>query len=579
MLTLGALGFAAPWLLAGLLALPLVWLLLRITPPQPAATRFPAIRFLFGLRQDDDSSARTPPWMLLLRVLVAALLVLAAARPVLAPGSLLEGQGEVVLAIDDGWASAPQWPSMQGAALAILEEAARRGRPVRLLATAPGPDGALPEAAGPFAPADAAAAVAALEPKPWPTDRIAAAAAARRLGIFGPATAIWVSDGLAEGGAGDFARAMQRLGRLDVLRPEPGGRARLLRPPERGAGRLTVRVDRAGHGAEAATVEALDAEGLRLAAAEVAFADGETSASAVIERPDELLNRIARFRLGGERGAGAVALVGSDWRRRKVGLAAAGGAGHPLLDDRHYLRAAFAPFATVLEGPVEELLEAGIGMLVLTDEAELRRAARGKLAELGGGGRRPAALLGAAARRSRRGPASGSAAPGQAGTRRRAHLDEAAAAGRILRKEPVRGAGIGRRHRGHPPGAGGTGPGTRGKELGGAGGRHPDRDRRAVRRGLDCPCAYLRQCRLVHPGPFRVVSADALPPRRARRGRRRVCRAPGAGAPAGRIRGVDRAGPGRIAAAGRLDRRGAAGPVRAAGPLRAGGRIPGRQSR
>ncbi|MCY3669556.1 MAG: BatA domain-containing protein, partial [Alphaproteobacteria bacterium] len=60
MLTLGAIGFAAPWFLLGLAALPLVWLLLRITPPQPVATRFPAIRFLFGLRQDDDSSERTP---------------------------------------------------------------------------------------------------------------------------------------------------------------------------------------------------------------------------------------------------------------------------------------------------------------------------------------------------------------------------------------------------------------------------------------------------------------------------------------------------------------------------------------
>ena len=357
MLTLGAIGFAAPWFLLGLAALPLVWLLLRITPPQPVATRFPAIRFLFGLRQDDDSSERTPPWMLLLRLLIAGLLVLAAARPILAPGSLLEGQGEVVLAIDDGWASAPEWPSMRAAALAILDEAARRDRPVRLLTTAPGPDGGLPDAAGPFAPADAAAAVAALEPKPWPTDRIAAAAAVQELGISGPATAIWVSDGLEEGDAGAFARALQRLGSLDVLRPEPGDRARLLRPPKREAGRLTVHVDRAGRNAETVTVEALDEDGLRLAAAEVAFAQGETSASASIERPDELLNRIARFRLTGETGAGATALVGSDWRRRKVGLAATGMAGHPLLDDQHYLRTAFAPFATVVEAPVEELLE------------------------------------------------------------------------------------------------------------------------------------------------------------------------------------------------------------------------------
>ncbi len=381
MLTLGAIGFAAPWFLLALLALPLVWLLLRITPPQPVATRFPAIRFLFGLRQDDDTSERTPPWMLLLRLLIAALLVLAAARPILAPGSLLEGRGEVLLAIDDGWASAPQWPAMQAAARAVLEEAARRDRPVRLLTTAPGADGRPPDAVGPLAAGDAAAAVAALQPKPWPTDRSAAAAALQALGLSGPAAAIWVSDGLEEGAAGGFAAVLQRLGSLDLLRPEPEARARLLRPPERKARRVTVRVERAGLRAETVTVEALDEEGLRLAALEAVFAEGEAAATATVERPDELLNRVARFRIAGEAGAGAAALVGSDWRRRKVGLAATGAAGHPLLDDGHYLRAALAPFATVEEAPVEELLEAGVSALLVTDAVEIGRSARDSLAE------------------------------------------------------------------------------------------------------------------------------------------------------------------------------------------------------
>ena len=380
MLTLGAIGFAAPWFLLGLLALPLVWLLLRITPPQPIATRFPAIRFLFGLRQDDDTSERTPPWMLLLRLAIVALLVLAAARPILAPGSLLAGRGEVVLAIDDGWASAPRWRAMRASALAVLDEAARRDRAVRLLATAPGADGAPPEAAGPFTAGDAAAAVTAMEPKPWPADRAAATEVLRAMDLPGAATAIWVSDGLESGGAAGFAGALQRLGSLDVLRPEPEARARLLRLPEREAGRVTVRVERAGGGARTLAVEALDEEGLRLASAELAFDEGETSASASIERPDELLNRIARFRIGGEAGAGATALVGSDWRRRKVGLVAPGAAGHPLLDDQHYLRAALAPVATVIEAPVDALLEAGVGALVLTDAAAPKRAERDRLA-------------------------------------------------------------------------------------------------------------------------------------------------------------------------------------------------------
>ena len=35
MLNLGVIGFISPWVLAALAALPLIWWLLRITPPAP----------------------------------------------------------------------------------------------------------------------------------------------------------------------------------------------------------------------------------------------------------------------------------------------------------------------------------------------------------------------------------------------------------------------------------------------------------------------------------------------------------------------------------------------------------------
>ncbi|MFY7961076.1 MAG: BatA domain-containing protein [Elsteraceae bacterium] len=49
MLALGSLAFLAPWFLTALIALPAIWLLLRVTPPAPRLLRFPAIRLLFDL--------------------------------------------------------------------------------------------------------------------------------------------------------------------------------------------------------------------------------------------------------------------------------------------------------------------------------------------------------------------------------------------------------------------------------------------------------------------------------------------------------------------------------------------------
>src|ERR1700757_919148 len=96
--------FASPWLLLALVALPLLWWLLRVTPPAPREERFPAIRLLAGLRAEQETPAHTPPWLLALRLLAAGLVVVGLADPILGSRGSLPGTGPVLLVIDDGWA-------------------------------------------------------------------------------------------------------------------------------------------------------------------------------------------------------------------------------------------------------------------------------------------------------------------------------------------------------------------------------------------------------------------------------------------------------------------------------------------
>ena len=56
MLSLGALAFATPWALAALVSLPVLWWLLRITPPQPRQVTFPPLRLLLLLIGGDKST-------------------------------------------------------------------------------------------------------------------------------------------------------------------------------------------------------------------------------------------------------------------------------------------------------------------------------------------------------------------------------------------------------------------------------------------------------------------------------------------------------------------------------------------
>src|SRR5580765_5892678 len=165
MLSLGALAFASPWLLAALAALPVIWWLLRVTPPSPRRVAFPAIRLLLGLQPREETPARTPLWLLVLRTVLAALVIVGLAHPLLNPQSFLGGGGPIVLVVDDGWAAARDWNARQTAAIDLLAEAEREDRAVVLVTTAPLPSDEKQPPLAPIRAADARAAVQALQPK------------------------------------------------------------------------------------------------------------------------------------------------------------------------------------------------------------------------------------------------------------------------------------------------------------------------------------------------------------------------------------------------------------------------------
>ncbi|WP_372886885.1 BatA domain-containing protein, partial [Shimia sp.] len=104
-------GFTAPWLLLGLLALPVLWILLRALPPAPVRRRFPGVALLLGLQDRNSVAERTPWWLLLLRALALAALIVGLAGPVLNPAAPAEdGQKRLAILLDGSWAAGADWP-------------------------------------------------------------------------------------------------------------------------------------------------------------------------------------------------------------------------------------------------------------------------------------------------------------------------------------------------------------------------------------------------------------------------------------------------------------------------------------
>ena len=124
--------------MAALVLLPLIWWLLRVTPPTPWRICSRRCACSWGLVQREETATRSPPWLIVLRLALAAAVIIAAAHPLVNAARWLRGAGPVILVIDDGWAAASRWPDRRAMAEALIDQAGRDRRPVMVVTTAPG---------------------------------------------------------------------------------------------------------------------------------------------------------------------------------------------------------------------------------------------------------------------------------------------------------------------------------------------------------------------------------------------------------------------------------------------------------
>src|SRR3979411_2516443 len=109
------LTFGAPYVLWALAALPVIYWLLRVTPPAPKRIVFPPLRLLFGLKSSEENPARPPLWFLFAGWPPAPSAFFAPPEPLYDPTPVARGNGPLVLVVDNGWPSAAPWQGRPGA--------------------------------------------------------------------------------------------------------------------------------------------------------------------------------------------------------------------------------------------------------------------------------------------------------------------------------------------------------------------------------------------------------------------------------------------------------------------------------
>ncbi|MEO1658478.1 MAG: DUF4159 domain-containing protein [Pseudomonadota bacterium] len=343
-------SFASPFVLAGLVALPALYWLLRAVPPQPRREVFGGMYFLKDLSSRKSQPVRTPPLILIVRMLAFTALILGLAGP-LVGDEPPQTEGPVTLLMDDGWDAAAHWTDRQNAARAALE--ASRG-PVTLVRRSDG------EVITDLSPDEAMRAIERWEPQP---------VLPQAEGVLDTATLqnaerlIYIAGGIMTGDEAAY------LPRAEVSLPSSTtvalGQVRVT------ADALTVPVMRSDdRGTGRWQVSAIGADGRALSTESAVLEPGTLTQDVTFRLPLAIRNQVVRLEIDGIRSAGAVELLGASARRTLVGIASRGN--DSLREGGFYLTRALEPRAELIDGPIADLLLEDPGMIILDDIGTFR---------------------------------------------------------------------------------------------------------------------------------------------------------------------------------------------------------------
>jgi Domain of unknown function (DUF4159)/Aerotolerance regulator N-terminal len=366
--------FTAPAVLAALAALPILYWLLKITPPPPAQVVLPTLAIVRDVERKEETPAHTPWWLLLLRLALAALIILAMAGPFWNPDQdARTGRGPLLVVMDNGWAAAPDWNLRVERASTLIETAGAAGRPVAFRAISEDPTEITPVVA-----TRAVEQLRSMSPVPHSLDRRRhAALISSFLERNTEASAIWITDRVSVLGDADVISGIAAAAkdRVTVLAPDKSsslGLASATNAPDA----LSVKVMRAEAGeAVAGTLKALDARGRPIAETRFLMPQNAREVSARFEVPLEIRNDFARVDMLEQQSAGAVLLLDGRNKRRRVGVISGEttDTAQPLLSASYFITRALGPFADVREAPrgspdpYARLIEDGAAVLVLSD--------------------------------------------------------------------------------------------------------------------------------------------------------------------------------------------------------------------
>ncbi|HEY4548331.1 MAG TPA: DUF4159 domain-containing protein [Pedomonas sp.] len=366
--SLGPFTLAAPAVLAGLAALPLLWWLIRRLPPPTKRVVFPAVRLLGPVVEQPPPQARPPWWLVVLRLGAVTAILLGLAGPRWDPTPDTPAPERLLVVMDNGWQSAPGWPEMVAAARTRIEALEGDEARVALAATAVSAANRPIRTPDWVTPKTALALLEQMTPEPWPANREAAARALARLAPGSADEALWVTGGWGVEGAKPLAQALERVAGARLL--VVPARMFAIRQYEGTADGWRVQMVRpSGLPEETVRLLAIDTAGRPRAEAPVSFPAGETTATVNLKVAVGDLARISRLTVDESRSAATTALVDAASLHPRVAVLSGERRGEPrpLQSAAYYVRRALEPYASVEAVAAENMTRTEANLRVFLD--------------------------------------------------------------------------------------------------------------------------------------------------------------------------------------------------------------------
>jgi hypothetical protein len=353
-------AFLQPWVLAGLLFLPALWFLLRITPPAPKRVIFAPYRFLADLIETDKTTSKTPWPLLLLRMLILALIITALAKPVLNPNETLPSNGPIRLIIDNSWPAAQTWNFQTSEAMRLITMAGAERREITIIGTANEPGQDKPAFHGPLTSAQAQSILKGMSVHSWPASYEAVASLLGEQNAFQSGHTFWLSHGVREGKSALIVEPAKQGGEFSIVMPQNSQMPLLIKPAPQGTSETEIMISgvRSITSPIQARANALANNGNLLDTQSVTFTPSARSGIINFDLPEAMSRQLSRLQIAGRQGAGAALLLNNITNRPLIGIvnSSADNEDAPLTGEAYFIEKALAPFAVIEQGDAADLL-------------------------------------------------------------------------------------------------------------------------------------------------------------------------------------------------------------------------------